>query len=189
MMDRNQVIADLFKRIIEDSIGRLQGKISEGELQESSELVGNRLQEYRSEKGIEIQPHEWAQLMWELTAAVERMEVEGDVGMIFCHKLWPMLLTFSEQLQVVNYMAADRAATTLQNFYESSDNMLLGNRIEITESMIKVLARVIDVLKDHLGTGQRPGGTPSRGSAEGPGSEASDETSSGEDENDLPPGL
>jgi len=189
MMDRDQAIADLFKRIIEDSIGRLQGGISEQEIQESSDLVGQRLEEYRSQQGFQIQPHEWAQLMWELTAAVERMEVEGDVGMVFCHKLWPMLLTFSDQLQVVDYMPADQAATTLQNFYESSDNMLLGNRIEITGSMIQILTRVIEVLKSHLGTGERPGGVPSGSSSESSGGgEEPGEAFPGE-ANDTPPGL
>lgn len=190
MMDRDQAVADLFKRIIEDSVHRLQGEISEEEIQKSSDLVGQRLEEYRSQQGFEIAPHEWAQLMWELCAAVDRMDIEGDVGMTFCHRLWPMLLTFSDQLQVVEYMPADQATTTLQNFYESSDNMLLGNRIQITGSMQQILARVVEVLKEHLGTGERPGGVPSGNDAEASGSEeAPDGALPEEEQNDLPPGL
>lgn len=180
MMDRDEAVADLFKRIIEDSIGRLQGAVSEAEIQKSSKIVGQRLDEYRSQQGFQIQPHEWAQLMWELTAAVDRMDLEEEVGQVFCSRLWPMLLTFSDQLQVVNYMPADQAATTLQNFYESSDTMLLGNRIEITGSMHQKLTGVIAVLKSHLGSGERP---------EDPTGESAPEDSFSGEQNDTPPGL
>lgn len=187
MMDRDEAIGDLFKRIIEDSVGRFQGSFSEQEIQESAQIVGQRLEEYRTQQGFEIQPHEWAQLLVELTAAVDRMDIDGDVGMVFCHRLWPMLQQFSDQLQVVDYMSAPQGATTLQNFYESSDQMLLGNRIEVTTSMQTILTRVIEVLSEYLGTGERPGGQPSPES----GADESDEPGAlpGDEQNDLPPGL
>lgn len=191
MMDRDEAISDLFKRIIEDSVGRLQGDLTEEQIQESSGLVARRLEEYRTTQGFEIQPHEWAQLLIELTAAVDRMETDGDKAGIFCHRLWPMLQVFSDQLEVVNNFPPDMAATTLQNFYESSEQMLLGQKIRVTDSMHSVLSDVISVLADHLPTGERPGGTP-EGSASNR-SSSSGSSSNGAlpegEQNDLPPGL
>jgi len=201
MMDRDEAISDLFKRIIEDSVGRLQGDLTEEQIQESSGLVARRLEEYRTTQGFEIQPHEWAQLLIELTAAVDRMETEGDKAGVFCHRLWPMLQVFSDQLEVVNNFPPDMAATTLQNFYESSEQMLLGQKIPVTDSMHSVLSGVISVLAEHLPTGERPGGTP--GSSSSGGSSSNRSSSSGstsnrsasngalpeEEQNDLPPGL
>jgi len=188
MMDRDEAIGDLFKRIIEDSVGRLQGSFSEEDIQESAALVSQRLDEYRTQQGFEIQPHEWSQLLIELTAAVDRMDIEGGKAEVFCHKLWPMLQVFSDQLEVVNNFPPELAATTLQNFYESSDQMLLGNKIQVTDSMHDVLAGVIGVLADHLGTGQRPGGQPSADGS-GSGGEEGQGALPDDEQNELPPGL
>jgi len=196
MMDRDEAISDLFKRIIEDSVGRLQGDLTEEQIQESSGLVARRLEEYRRTQGFEIQPHEWAQLLIELTAAVDRMETDGDKAGIFCHRLWPMLQVFSDQLEVVNNFPPDMAATTLQNFYESSEQMLLGQKIRVTDSMHSVLSGVISVLAEHLPTGERPGGAPGGSSSSGSSSNRSSSSGSSSngalpegEQNDLPPGL
>ena len=196
MMDRDEAISDLFKRIIEDSVGRLQGDLTEEQIQESSGLVARRLEEYRRTQGFEIQPHEWAQLLIELTAAVDRMKTDGDKAGIFCHRLWPMLQVFSDQLEVVNNFPPDMAATTLQNFYESSEQMLLGQKIRVTDSMHSVLSGVISVLAEHLPTGERPGGAPGGSSSSGSSSNRSSSSGSSSngalpegEQNDLPPGL
>jgi hypothetical protein len=163
-MDRDEEVAKLFKRIIGDSVKCLQGAKSEAEIQETADTVNAKLKDLRSNPGFQIQPHEWAQLLVELSSGVSRMDFgDTDPAMAFCHRLWPILLTFSDQLDLVTKFDSGMAAAWVANSYEGSSDLLLQNRVEVTEDMKSILEGVVSILKDHLGTGERPGGVPEGG--------------------------
>lgn len=167
-MSRDEAVGDLFARIIEDSAGRLTGEFGEAQTQEHADLIGGRLQAYR-EEGVTLQLKEWAQLLIELTATTRNVDLGERPGLQFCHQLWPILEVFSDELTVVQSLDASMAANTMVNAYQElpEDQMLLGEKLEVTERDVETLTSVIEVIEQALQSGERPGGQPAEGSRGG----------------------